>query len=129
MNSLYNQALKQSNALRKDLDTFQEQISSPTSSSASSPTPPTVSSSTALQGTHPAEHCPFINIRPNSSWTHELFTNNRRLRQYGKTRNHSCKARKSIPVPPKLRVFRADVADESKISEQNYCPFAPNSIP
>jgi golgi SNAP receptor complex member 2 len=51
MNSLYNQALKQSNALRKDLDAFQGQISSSTSSSATAAAPPTISSSaTALQG-------------------------------------------------------------------------------
>ena len=51
MNSLYNQALKQSNALRKDLDAFEERISSSTSSSSTAPTSPTFSSSaTALQG-------------------------------------------------------------------------------
>lgn len=51
MNSLYNQALKQSNSLRKDLDAFETEISSATSSSSTAPTSPTVSSSaTALQG-------------------------------------------------------------------------------
>ena len=44
MNSLYNQALKQSTALQRDLDAFKEQITS-TSSTA-----PVVSSATALQG-------------------------------------------------------------------------------
>jgi len=54
MNSLYNQALKQSNALRKDLDAFQDQISSSTSSSSTAPTPPTISTAaTALQGVYP----------------------------------------------------------------------------
>lgn len=53
MNSLYNQALKQSNALRKDLDTFESQISPSTSST--DPASPTSSISlTALQGAcHP----------------------------------------------------------------------------
>jgi golgi SNAP receptor complex member 2 len=51
MNSLYNQALKQTNSLRKDLDAFEAEISSATSSSTTAPTSPTVSSSaTALQG-------------------------------------------------------------------------------
>ena len=55
MNSLYNQALKQSNALRKDLDAFQDQISSSTSSSSTAPTSPAISSVTALQGTFPLQ--------------------------------------------------------------------------
>jgi golgi SNAP receptor complex member 2 len=57
MNSLYNQALKQSNALRKDLDAFHEQISSSTSSSAAAPSSPTTASSaTALQGNPLTSH-------------------------------------------------------------------------
>jgi len=53
MNSLYNQAFKQSNAIRKDLDSFQEQISNvSTSTSATAPLSPTsqTTSTTALQG-------------------------------------------------------------------------------
>jgi hypothetical protein len=67
MNSLYNQALKQSNALRKDLDAFQEQISSSTSSAMTAPVSPTVSSSaTALQGKKLSKSVTF-NRRTNSS--------------------------------------------------------------
>jgi hypothetical protein len=51
MNSLYNQALKQSNFLRKDLDAFEAEISSATSSTTASTSPTVSSSATALQGT------------------------------------------------------------------------------
>lgn len=64
MNSLYNQALKQSNSLRKDLDAFEAEISSATSSSSTAPTSPTVSSSaTALQGVHSSLFTNFLQVK------------------------------------------------------------------